>query len=363
MTVIPPPRPVTRDMDMQTASAASPPPPAEPAVPAGLPLPEARRLRRVIIGLVALVLTFAAWEVLTSYVAYTDDAYVRSDLVSVASQVTGHIIDVAVVDNQTVKRHDLLARIDPEPFRLALEAKQATLREAAAQVGADNDAIAAAQAGLAGANATFTDANTSELRVSALARDDFASRQARDDAAAALNRAKAAVDAAQATLARAQALLGVQQNVVARAQADLAIAQWQLDRTDIRAPVDGTVNNLDLQMGDTAHVDTPLIGIVAAHAFRIIANYKQDYLRDLQEGQTAWVWLDSHPWHFYRARISGIGRGISREPGGRGLLPYVAPTTDWIRLQRRFPVTINLVDPPADLTLYSGADARTLIFP
>jgi multidrug efflux system membrane fusion protein len=267
------------------------------------------------------------------------------------------------VDNQTVARRDLLARIDPEPFRLALDAKQATLREAAAQAGADNDAIAAAQAELAAANATLTDANTTELRIKALARDDFASRQAHDDAAAAMNRAKAAVDAAKATLARAQALLDVQQNAIARAQADLAIAQWQLDRTDIRAPVDGTVNNLDLQVGDTAHADTPLIGIVAAHAWRVIANYKQDYLRDLQEGQTAWVWLDSHPWHFYRARISGIGRGISREPGERGLLPYVAPTTDWIRLQRRFPVTINLVDPPADLTLYSGADARTVVFP
>jgi membrane fusion protein, multidrug efflux system len=354
---------VTRDMDMQTASEASPPAPTEAAVSAGPPPRETRRLRRVIIGLAALLLAFVAWEILTSYVAYTDDAYVRSDLVSVASQVTGHITDVAIVDNQNVKRHDLLARIDPEPFRLAVDAKQAALRGAAAQAGADNDAIAAAQADLVSANATLTDANTSEARISALAQDDFASRQAHDDAAAALNRAKAGVDGAQAALARAQAVLSMQQNAVARAQADLAIAQWQLDRTDIRAPVDGTINNLDLQVGDTAHADTPLIGIVAADAWRIIANYKQDYLRDLQEGQTAWVWLDSHPWRFYRARVSGIGRGISREPVARGLLPYVAPTTDWIRLQRRFPVTINLVDPPADLTLYSGADARTVIFP
>lgn len=64
-----------------------------------------------------------------------------------------------------------------------------------------------------------------------------------------------------------------------------------------------------------------------------------------------------------RCGISGIGRGINRQPGERGLLPYVAPTTDWIRLQRRFPVTINLIDPPADVMLYSGADARTVIFP
>jgi len=350
-------------MEMQTAGEASPPPAADAAMPAAPPPAEAHRLRRVVIGLAAVVLVFAAWEALTSCVAYTDDAYVRSDLVTVAPQVTGHIIAVSIVDNQTVHRHDLLARIDPVPFRLAVEAQQATLREATAQAGADTDAIAAAQAELAAANATLADARTSESRINALARDDFASRQARDDATAVLNRAKAAVDAAEAALARAQALFDVQQDTIARAKADLAIAQWQLDRTDITAPVDGAVNNLDLQVGDTAHADTPLIGIVAADAWRVVANYKQGYLRDLHEGQTAWVWLDSHPWHFYRARISGIGRGISREPGAQGLLPYVAPTTDWIRLQRRFPVTIKLVDPPADLTLYSGADARTLVFP
>ena len=65
----------------------------------------------------------------------------------------------------------------------------------------------------------------------------------------------------------------------------------------------------------------------------------------------------------HRARIAGIGRGISREPDATKLLPYVAPTTDWIRLQRQFPVTLTLVAPPAELTLYMGADARTLIFP
>src|SRR3984885_8075168 len=207
MTVIPPPRPATPGMEMQTAGEASPPPAAEAAVPDGPPHPEPRRLRRVVIGLTAVVLGFAAWESLTSYVAYTDDAYVRSDLVSVAPQVTGHIIAVAVVDNQTVARHDLLARIDPVPFRLAVEAKQAALREATAQAGADNDAIAAAQAELAAANATLADARTPESRINALTRDEFASRQARDDAAAALNRATAAVDAAAAALARAQAML------------------------------------------------------------------------------------------------------------------------------------------------------------
>lgn len=361
MMVIPPRRPATFGMEMQTGGGTSPPP--ETVAPATPPSPEAYRLRRVVIGVAALLAVFVAWEAVTSYVAYTDDAYVRSDLVTIAPQVTGHIAAVAVTDNQAVHRHDLLAKIDPVPFQLALNARQATLREATAQAGADADAVTAATAQLAAAAATLDDARMSATRINALARDDFASRQAHDDAAAALYRAEAGAEAAKAVLQRARALVDVQQSAVARAQADLDIAQWQLDRTDILAPVDGAINNFDLQVGDTAHEDTPLIGIVAAHAWRIIANYKQDYLRYIRPGQTAWVWLDSHPWHFYRARVAGIGRGISRAPGDRSLLPYVAPTTDWIRLQRRFPVTIDLVDPPDGVTLYSGADARTLIFP
>jgi multidrug efflux system membrane fusion protein len=123
------------------------------------------------------------------------------------------------------------------------------------------------------------------------------------------------------------------------------------------------VNNLTVRVGDTAVADTPLIGIVDAHAWRVIANYKQSYLRGFRDGGTAWVWLDSAPWHFHRARIAGIGRGISREEGDSKLLPYVAPTTDWIRLQRRFPVTVLLDDPPPGLEMFMGADAHVVIFP
>jgi multidrug efflux system membrane fusion protein len=337
--------------------------PADPDPPAPPPAPRAHRLRRLVIGAGILAGVFMSWEIATSTIAYTDDAYVRSDLVMVAPQVTGSIVAVAVKDNQAVHRGELLARIDPVPFQLAVQAKQATLREATQQAAADQDAIAAARADLDAVAATLDDARASERRMSALAHDEATSRQAYDDAQAAMNRGVAAVEAAKATVQRGQALFDAQQNAIAQAQADLAIAQWQLDRTSIAAPIDGAINNLDLRVGDTAHADTPLIGIVAADGWRIIANYKQTYLRYLRPGQRAWVWLDSHPWHFYRARIAGIGRGISRAPGERGLLPYVAPTTDWIRLQRRFPVTIELVDPPADLTLYMGADARTLVFP
>lgn len=158
-------------------------------------------------------------------------------------------------------------------------------------------------------------------------------------------------------------MLSMHDAAIDQAQAKLATAQWQLSQTQLYAPVDGTINNLTVRIGDTAQANEPLIGIVDANAFRIIANYKQSYIRQFQAGATAWVWLDSHPWHVYRARIEGIARGISRTRTQDSLLPYVAPTTDWIRLQRRFPVTLTLVDRPSDNLLFMGADARVAIFP
>jgi multidrug efflux system membrane fusion protein len=116
-------------------------------------------------------------------------------------------------------------------------------------------------------------------------------------------------------------------------------------------------------VGDTAQADVPLIGIVDARAWRIVANFKESYIRGFAVGSTAWVSLDSNPWHLRRAKVTGIARGISREPVPNRLLNYVAPTTDWIRLKRRFPVTLTLVDPPPDLRLYMGADARVVVLP
>jgi len=322
----------------------------------------ARRRRALTVagGVLAL---FALWELATGFVAYTSDAYVRSDLISVAPEVTGRIVAVVVHDNQPVAAGDLLAKIDPEPFRLARDAAQASLREAAAHIVADQDATHIADAQRQVADAALTYAQETIRRVQALQADSVASRAQLDDANAALRRATADVAAASGAQAKAQQLLAADAATQQRLEAELALAEWRLDRTRIVAPGDGTINNLTLRVGDMARAAEPLIGVIDAHAWRINANYKQYFIPRFTAGGTAWVWLDSHPWRLYRGRIDGIGRGISRSPDAPGLLPYVAPTTDWIRLQRRFPVTIDLVDRPSDLKLLMGADARVLIFP
>jgi membrane fusion protein, multidrug efflux system len=321
------------------------------------------RRRRIGLAILAVAGAFAAYQIATSFIAYTGDAYVRSDLVALAPEVTGRIISVHVADNQEVVRGDLLALIDPVPFQLDVDQHRAEMNEAQAQVAADEDSIASAKASLTAATAAATYAHQTQARLAALASDQFAARAELQKADDDMRQADAAVEAAQAAIERAEATLAMHQAAQARATAALGTAAWRLTRTRLTAPVDGSIINLTIRPGDTAEANRPLVGIVDSHAWRIIANFKQSFISGFVPGDTAWIWLDSHPWHLYRARIEGIARGISRNPEPEKLLAYVAPTTDWIRLQRRFPVTLTLVDPPADLKLYMGADSRVLILP
>jgi multidrug efflux system membrane fusion protein len=319
-------------------------------------------LRRVITVGGTLLVLFILWETFTYFIAYTDDAYVRSDLVAVAPEVTGRIIAVHVVDNQTIKKGDKLVSIDPVPFKLVVNQYKAQIERETALLKVAQEELDTAKAALAASTSAHTYAVQEQARYSDLAARQYAPVAELDRANNELRRTTAEMTIAEVAIKKAQTDIGVHQASIRVAQAEMASAQWNLDRTDVVSPTDGTITNLTLRVGDTGTINIPMIGIVDANAWRVMANYKQYYVRSFEVGGTAWVWLDSAPWHFHRAKITGIARGFSRDPQAPMLLPYVAPTTDWIRLQRRIPVTIVLVDPPPNATLYMGADARTVIF-
>jgi membrane fusion protein, multidrug efflux system len=334
-------------------------PPAVAAEPAAKDPASYRR--RVLLVLSAIVVALGLYWASGYFFAYTDDAYVTSDLVGVAPQISGRIIAMPIVDNQTVTKGQILAEIDPTPFQLTLDGKRAKRTEAEAQLTVDRDAIVSAQAQREEAAAKDRLASDNLQRATPVAAAGFVSRQALDEATARAQEAKAALAVAEAAIAKAQQTLALHQATVATIAAEIAVVQWQLDQTKLLAPTDGTITNLTLRVGDQAVENTPLIGLVDAQAWRIFTNYKESVIRHMQVGHTAWVWLDTYPWRIHRATIQGIARGISRESTARKLLPYVEPTTDWIRLERRFPVTLVLQDPSPDLVLHMGADARTLI--
>jgi multidrug efflux system membrane fusion protein len=321
----------------------------------------AKYRRRVLLTLGTIVLAFGLYWASGYVFAYTDDAYVTSDFVSVAPYISGRVVAVPIIDNQTVSKGSGLAVIDPTPFQLALDQKQAKRSEAEAQLAVDRELIASAQAQRDDAAARERLASDNLKRATPVAAAGFVSRQALDTATAQEQEAKAALADAETAIAKAQQMLALHEATVKTITADIAVVQWQLDQTKLLAPTDGTITNLILRVGDQAVENVPLLGLVDAHAWRILANYKESVIRHMRVGGTAWVWLDAYPWHIHRATIQGIARGISREQTVRKMLPYVEPTTDWIRLQRRFPVTLVLDNPDPDVVLHMGSDARTLI--
>jgi multidrug efflux system membrane fusion protein len=358
-TAEPAPKPPEAPVAPPPAAPPSPPPaPADP--PASRVVSRVRRLAAVIGTILVL---FIAWEVLTYYVAYTDDAFVRSDLIGVAPEVTGPIIGLYVVDNQQIKKGDKIYKIDPVPFQLEVNQRQAQIEEQSALVKVAQEELATAQAALESAKSAHTYAIEQQARYAVLAAENNAPRAELDRANNELRRTAAEKTIAEIAIDKAHTSINVHKAALAVAVADKATAEWKLSKTDVNAPADGWINNLTVRIGDTATVSIANIGIVDAHAWRIIANYKEYYIRPFAIDGTAWVWLDSAPWKLHKARITGIARGFSRDPQAPMLLPYVAPTTDWIRLQRRIPVTIVLEEPPPGGKLYMGADARAVVFP
>jgi multidrug resistance efflux pump len=261
------------------------------------PQPEgaARYRRRVFLVLSAIVLALALYWASGYFFAYTDDAYVTSDLLSVAPYVSGRILSINIVDNQTVKKGELLAIIDSTPFQLALNEKQAKKTEAEAQLAVDRDVITATQAQRDDAAAKERLASDNLRRATPITAAGFYSRQGLDTLTAKEQEAKATLADAESAIAKAQQTLTLHQATVATISAEIAYLQWQLEQTRLLAPADGAITQLTLRAGDQAVENTPLIGLVDAHAWRIYANYKESVIRHMKVGHTAWVWLRRLP--------------------------------------------------------------------
>jgi len=297
-----------------------------------------------------------------SFVAYTSDAYVRSDFVEVAPQVSGVVDHVEALNDQKVAAGDLLATLDPEPFTLAVDLDRKRLDGALSTAKVKQDNARVLESALETAKAAVTLAEQDYDRVAALVKQGAVAQAVLDRQVDDRQKALDAVAAAEASLRVNAGEVASTLAEAAVAKAQLALAEYNLRQTRILAPVSGYVTNLSLRPGDYAKVGVPIIGIVDQWQWRVVANFKEYVAGGLKPGARAWIWLDSHPWRLFPARVFGVGRGIARHQEDGRLLPFVAPTTDWIRLSRRLQVTLTF-DPRPDVPLFMGTDARVLLFP
>jgi multidrug efflux system membrane fusion protein len=335
---------------------------AEPSPVQSRAAPMLKGHRRLVIVGATLLAGAALYLGLDSLIAYTDDAYIRSDLVAIAPEVAGFVLTVAVQDNQLIHTGDLIATLDPQPYQLDVDLKQRQIDSLQAAVTVKAQSQDADTANLDAAKASLVFAERQFARMKTLAGEQYVSQVELDRASDTLKNAQDEVTARQAASQVKEREVAAAKAQVAVAQAELAVAQYSLSKTRLVAPVNGYINNLSLRPGAYIHAGEAAIGIVDASRWRVVANFKEEIAAPLTPGMRVWVWLDSRPWQLWAGRVQGVGRGIARDQTPDALLPYVAPTTDWIRLRRRLPVTV-LLDPPVPAdALFSGADARVFLF-
>jgi membrane fusion protein, multidrug efflux system len=310
---------------------------------------------------VVFVVGFVWREYSRTLFSYTSDAYTTTDVVVIAPAVAGIVSEMAVQNNQNVKKDDVLFVIDLKPFQYAVNLRQAEVNLAEENLKRAQDAVAEAQADAAAAEAALDDAKKTQGRISDLTTRGVASKQDLDNANESLNSSLADHNKALAAITVAQDDVSAATAQIESAKAELLIAQYDLERATVKAPDSGHIAPFDAKVGDYLDVGQRVLAIVTDSNWRVVANLPEQNLGPLAIGQTVWVMLSSKPWRLYEGKVRSFSRGISRSQDASRALPYVAPTTDWIRLSRRFPVEIDMGTLPEDLPFYMGADARVLI--
>lgn len=267
----------------------------------------------------AAILVVALWR---AYVVapWTRDGRVSAQIVRIAPEVSGTVVEVAVADDQYVERGEILYRIDSARFALAL---------------------AHAEAQRAAAEASLRQ-KTGEAR----RRRGMEGLVAAED----IQRARQAVAIARAELRSAQV-------AVDRAKLDLA-------RTVLRAPTDGYVTRLRLNDGDYAVAGQPNIALIDADSFWITGYFEETKLRGIRPGAAARIRLMGFD-EVVPGRVASIGRGIAdanQQADAQGL-PSVAPTFSWVRLAQRIPVRVEFERVPRDAVLVAGMTGSIEVAP
>lgn len=311
---------------------------------------------------VALVALLAVTEAVNSFIAYTSDAFVTTDFVVSAPEVPGTLKLIAVERNQHVAEGDLLFEIDPEPFRLVVAQSENEVSLAQADLAKAVEDVTAAASNVNAAQADLQDAQLTYERLAKIESSGAITVQQVDDARRDFDEAAARVASLRAMEASARRAVVVQQNQVRVAQSALAIAQYRLSRTSVHAPTSGYVAPYEARAGDYIDTGQAVLAVVADQGWRLVANIPDYYLGAIAPGQPVLVQISTDPWRIYPATVRSLPAGVSRQQAPIAVLPYVEPATQWIRLPRRFPVEVDLGDLPEKQRLFSGADARIVMF-
>jgi membrane fusion protein, multidrug efflux system len=325
------------------------------------PLRQRLRLPLMLLGPL-LVLAAATWWYLTSgrYVA-TDDAYVQAARTMISADVSGRVVEVAVHDNERVTTGQLLFRIDPRPFRIAVEQARAQLAAARLKIEALRATYKQKLADAQAAKDTLAYQQREYDRQRQLVASGVASRQAYDQAQNALQVARQKAASTASDLANTVAQLGGDPKLPIDQHPDVAAAQAALDQallnlsyTNVRAAEPGIVTKVDqLQVGSYVTASTPVFSMISNRVW-VEANFKETALTYMRRGQAATVQIDTYPGVVFNAKVESLSPGTGLT---FSLLPPENATGNWVKVVQRLPVRLAFEKNDPNRPLHAGLSA------
>jgi membrane fusion protein (multidrug efflux system) len=323
-----------------------------------------RPLLLIAVPILAVTGAFIWWLWGGRYVS-TENAYVKADIVQVSSEVAGRIIEVAARDHAHVKAGEVLLRIDPEPYAIALAKADAELDQMRANVASFRAQYAEAMAELKEAQSKIAFFDAQLARQKQLSSKGVGAAFRFEEADSNAISARERVSVAQQKIQRAMASLAGDPEIatdrhplVREKLAQRDRAKLELDRTVIRASIGGLAVNVKMQPGEQVRAAVPLFAIVSDSRAWVEANFKETELTWVRPGQAATIVLDIYPDVVWQAEVESISPATGAE---FALLPPQNASGNWVKVVQRLPVRLKLVPRGDDLPLRAGMTATVKV--
>jgi len=338
-----------------------------PAKPAAAATDSANPLRRAALIVVAvIILLFALSIVMERFAPLSSQAVVQAYVIRMAPEVAGRVVGVDVVDNDRVNAGQVLFRIDPRPFELAVAEAEAQVEQIGQTLGASTAAVESAQARVVKEAAELENVEAQAGRVFELVRKGVYPAAKGDTARAARGAARAVLTASLADLAKAREELGpkgADNPQLKAALATLERARLNLLYTTVKAPADGLVSNLQLATGQFIGAGQAALTFIDLSTVWISAEFKENSLEYMSASDRAELVFDSLPGAVFKAHVESIGWGVSQKSVDPNTgLPTIKNATGWVRDPQRFPVRLVVDETPAQGSVRFGSQANVVVY-